>query len=83
MIGARFDTIDMMVSGINFVTEYWIMFVVVPVNVLTTSEPAWSRVTESHVSRFKCTFIWMAMSAMPKTDLMKSIGKAFKFSSRL
>ena len=39
IIGARFAMIDMIVSGINFVTEYWIMFVVHPVNVLTPSEP--------------------------------------------
>ena len=40
IIGARLETIEIIVSGMNLVTEYYMMFVVVPVKVLKTSEPA-------------------------------------------
>lgn len=80
--GAMLITIEIMVSGMYFVTEYWIMLVVEFVSVLNTREPTLSRVTLSQVSLFKRTLIIMAMSTIPKTDLIKSIGNGCKFGSR-
>ena len=79
MMGAKFETTEMTVAGINFVIEYLIRFVATPVKVLNDKPPDSLHFMPSNVSFFSFRFKCAVMITMPMIERMNSICQGVRF----